>query len=194
MKNNFRTYAAKQAYIQAQADLLEGLANNCDYAITLQTNLRTYAVADSTRRDRLQATEKALTRFRLKMNRLLTGNGWQRKQEYVPLFVAAIEGVGDKDKTLHIHAALGNVGHTATEETRKLLEEGFRQIWVGTDIWTEQDGLEVASSDVKVELIRRETAKNWLCYIGKEAQSKGNWEVIDWTNAQGTEILKNIGK
>lgn len=182
---NFPTYAAKHAYIQAQAAFLQGIAGQCDYAITLQTNLRTYAVADSTVRARVTATEKALTKFRLRMNQLLTGNGWRRKAAYVPLFVAAIEGVGDKDKTLHIHAALGNTGHRATEATRALLEQGFRQIWVNTQVGTEQAGLMVAADDVKVVLIDRARATGWLGYIGKESQRKGRWEVIDWTNAQG---------
>ena len=89
------------------------------------------------------------------------------------------------DKTLHIHAALGNTGHRATEETRALLEQGFRQIWLNTQVGTEQAGLMVAADDVKVVLIDRARATGWLGYIGKESQHKGRWEVIDWTNAQG---------
>ncbi|NBS22233.1 MAG: hypothetical protein EBS75_11575 [Betaproteobacteria bacterium] len=182
---HFATHAAKQAYIQAQATFLEGIAKHCDYAITLQTNLRTYAVAESTKRARLAATERALTKFRLRMNQLLTGNGWRRKAAYVPVFVASIEGMGDKDKTLHIHAALGNTGHIATEQTRVLLEQGLRHIWLRTDVSTEQGGLWVAADDVKVVLIDRAADRAWMGYMGKEATNKGNWDVIDWTNAQG---------
>jgi hypothetical protein len=70
----------------------------------------------------------------MRLNRLLTGNGWRRNAAYTPHFISSIEGVGERDKTLHIHASVGNVGHKATEATRELLEEGVRQIWLATNV------------------------------------------------------------
>ena len=28
------------------------------------------------------------------------------------------------------------------------------------------------------------STERWISYTGKEAQTKGNWSIIDWTNAQ----------
>jgi hypothetical protein len=182
----------QQQYTAAEQVWLAELAEGCDYAVTLQTNLRTYAVSHSTRQARLQATQEALRRFRLRLNRLLTGNGWKRNKAYEPVFVASIEGVGSKDKSLHIHAAVGNVGHTATENTRQLVEEGCRQIWLSIDVCVPtipnlitSPLLSVAKDDVVVKLMRDHTGtgcskQRWMGYIGKEAQ-RGNWSVMDWS-------------
>jgi hypothetical protein len=166
---NFTNLTRQREYIKAQSDFLSAFAPRCDYAITLQTQLRTYAVKDATVDERLRATQIAVTKFRFRMNRLLTGNGWLRNEKYIPLFLPAIEGANSKDKTLHIHAALGNTGHIASEEKRQLLLDGFRQIWLNTRVLTERGGLEVAADDVAVELIDKGTAQNWLGYIAKEA-------------------------
>lgn len=182
--------AQRQQYTEAERVWLAGLAEHCDYAITLQTNLRTYAVSPSTREARMQATREALRRFRIRLYRLLTGNGWTRNADYVPIFVASIEGLNDKDKTLHIHAAVGNIGHVATEETRELVEDACRQIWLKTDVCIPavpnlltSTLLQVAKDDVVVRLMRDDaglTKQRWMGYMGKEA-AKGNWSVMDWT-------------
>ena len=96
------------------------------------------------------------------------------------MFVAAIEGtINDYDlnRTLHIHIALGNTGHTATEETRRLLEDGIRQIWTATAVGT---------ADVRVDRLTKGTEHRWMDYIGKEAHtgSTGNTGVIDYSNTQ----------
>ena len=98
---------------------------------------------------------------------MLTGNGWLRNEKYVPVFVAAIEGAKntyDKNRTLHIHIALGNLPAAATQE---LLEDGIRQLWEATEVGTE---------DIKLDKLTKGTEQRWNEYIGKEAH-KGNWEV-----------------
>jgi hypothetical protein len=113
----------------------------------------------------------------------LTGNGYKRNAAYLPLFVAAIEGTTndyDLNRTLHIHIALGNTGHTANEDTRRLLEDGIRQIWTQT---------EVGTADVRVDRLTEGTEQRWMDYIGKEAYvsktgSTGNIGVIDYSNTQ----------
>jgi hypothetical protein len=110
--NNEEQNNYKKAYVAAQADYLERLAQHCDYALTLQTSLPTYGIGATTMEQRLDATRNSLCQFRLRLNCLLTGNGWLRNEKYVPVFVAAIEGTRntyDKNRTLHIHIALGNI-------------------------------------------------------------------------------------
>ena len=161
----------RQQYRDAQQAWLDRLASEhqWDYAITLQTNLRTYAVAAATRQQRVQAVERATHRFKMRLNRLLTGNGWRRNAAYTPHFISSIEGVGEREKTLHIHASVGNVGHKATEATRELLEEGVRQIWLATNVSVPlipnlltSPAVNVASANVKEVLIshvKRDNAK-----------------------------------
>ena len=173
----------KAAYIAAQHDYLQRVAKHCDYAITLQTSLRTCGIKAKTMEDRLYKAQASVRQLRNRLNRLLTGNGYKRNAAYLPVFVAAIEGTTndyDLNRTLHIHVALGNTGHTATEETRRLLEDGIRQIWTQT---------EVGTADVRVDRLIKGTEKRWMDYIGKEAYvsktgSTGNTGVIDYSNTQ----------
>lgn len=169
----------KKAYVAAQADYLDKLAQFCDFALTLQTKLPTYTFSNATMEKRLDATRSSLNQFRLRLNRLLTGNGWLRNNKYVPVFVPTIEGTLDRDdmnKTLHIHIALGNLPAAATQE---LLEDGIRQLWAAT---------EVGTADIKLDKLTKGTEQRWNKYIGKEGH-KGNWEVIDYSNTQAPKHL-----
>jgi hypothetical protein len=181
------TAQAKAAYIAAQHDYLQRVAKHCDYAITLQTSLRTCGIKARTMEDRLYKAQGCLKQLRNRLNRLLTGNGYKRNDRYLPVFVAAIEGTTndyDLNRTLHIHIALGNTGHTATEATRRLLEDGIRQIWAATTVGT---------ADVKVDRLTKGTEHRWMDYIGKEAHtgSAGNTGVIDYSNTQIPAHLLN---
>ena len=170
----------KAAYIAAQHDYLQRVAQHCDYAITLQTSLRTCGIKARTMEDRLYKAQASVRQLRNRLNRLLTGNGYKRNAAYLPVFVAAIEGTTndyDLNRTLHIHVALGNTGHTANEETRRLLEDGIRQIWTETELGT---------ADVRVDRLTEGTEDRWVDYIGKEAHTgrTGNTGVIDYSNTQ----------
>jgi hypothetical protein len=173
----------RQHYAQAQKVWLERLANEhkWDYAITLQTHLKTYAVSAATRQQRIEAVEKATHRFKMRLNRLLTGNGWRRNQAYTPHFLSSIEGVDSKDNTLHIHASIGNVGHKTTEATRELLEQGIRQLWLKTNVFvpitpnlTTSPLTQVAKDDVKhiqhsvgwATQPKRQTRRDGMLWIG----------------------------
>ena len=177
----------KAAYIAAQHYYLKRIAKHCDYAITLQTSLRTAGIKARTMEDRLYKAQGSLRQLRNQLNRLLTGNGYKRNDRYLPVFVAAIEGTKndyDLNRTLHIHIALGNTGHTATEATRRLLEDGIRQIWAATAVGT---------ADVRVDRLTKGTEHRWMDYIGKEAHtgSTGNTGVIDYSNTQIPAHLLN---
>lgn len=168
-KNTHRT-----AHASAQLDYLNRLAQYCDYGVTLQTNLSTYAIGSATMERYLDATRSSLYKFRVRLNRLLTGNGWRRKDEYMPLFIAAVEGslnTYDKNRTLHVHLALGNLPAAATSE---LLEDGIRQIWAATDVGT---------TDIRLDKIKNGTEHRWNKYICKETY-KGNFDVVDYNNMQ----------
>ncbi len=138
--------------------------------------------------DRLYKAQGSLRQLRNKLNRLLTGNGYKRNDRYLPVFVAAIEGTTndyDLNRTLHIHIALGNTGHTATEATRRLLEDGIRQIWAATAVGT---------ADVRVDRLTRGTEGRWMSYIGKEAQasrtsSTGNTGVSSTTATRRSQHI-----
>ena len=104
--NNEQQNTHKKAYVAAQTDYLDKLAQHCDYALTLQTNLPTYGISAATMEKRLDATRNCLHKFRMRFNRLLTGNGHRRNNDFLPIFIAAIEGTQntyDKNRTLHIH-------------------------------------------------------------------------------------------
>jgi hypothetical protein len=132
---------------------------------------------------RLDATRSSLNQFRLRLNRLLTGNGWLRNDKYVTVFIAAIEGTQntyDKNRTLHIHVALGNLPLAATND---LLEDGISQLWAATAVGT---------TDIKLDKLTKGTEQRWNEYISKEAH-KGNLEVIDYSNTQAPKhILARI--
>jgi hypothetical protein len=137
--------------------------------------------------DRLYRAQASVRQLRNRLNRLLTGNGYKRNTAYLPVFVVAIEGTTndyDLNRTLHIHVALGNTGHVANEETRRLLEDGIRQIWTQTGVGT---------ADVKVDRLTKGTEQRWMDYIGKEAHtgSRGNTGVIDYSNTQIPAHLLN---
>lgn len=178
----------KAAYIAAQHDYLQRVAQHCDYAITLQTSLRTCGIKAKTMEDRLYKAQASVRQLRNRLNRLLTGNGYKRNAAYLPVFVAAIEGTTndyDLNRTLHIHIALGNTGFEANEDTRRLLEDGIRQIWTAT---------EVGTADVRVDRLTRGTEQRWMDYIGKEAHTgrTGNTGVIDYSNTQiPAHLLEN---
>ena len=97
----------------------------------------------------------------------------------MPVFVAAIEGTQntyDKNRTLHIHVALGNLPLAATQD---LVEDGIRQLWAATVVGT---------TDIKLDKLTKGTEQRWNVYIGKEAH-KGNLEVIDYSNTQAPKHI-----
>lgn len=182
MKNTL-TKVQKTEYALAQLDYLDKVATHCDYALTLQTNLYTYGISEATMTQRVDALRSSLHKFRMRFNRLLTGNGHRRNNDYLPIFVAAIEGTQntyDKNKTLHVHVALGNLQPNATYE---LLLDAITQLWLATEVGTD---------DIRLDRLTVGTEQRWSGYISKETY-RGNIECIDYTNTQiPSKILANI--
>lgn len=185
---NHQNYSTIAAYAGEQQQYLSSLAAHCSYAITLQTNLHTCNIAASTMQRNIDSVRAALAYLRRRLNRLLTGNGYRRKNTLLPVFIPAIEGGTnsyDRNRTLHVHAVLGNTGHTVTAETCELLQQGIAKIWQATGIGT---------ADVRVEQLRKGTEQRWMSYIGKEAWNRQNIDVIDYSNVQvPAHILDTIG-
>ena len=193
---NEQKYTLKQQCRKAQIDYVEKWAQQCDYAVTLQTWLPCvgYAVKDATQRamlrnmttaQRIQFISNSFYKLRVKLNRALTGNGWLRKNELMPTVLCAIEGATndyDFNRTLHIHAAFGNLPEALT---REMLEDAIRQIWTATDAGVD---------DIVVKAMYLGNERNWGNYLSKETHI-GNFDCIDYTNTQAAQhVLAQIGK
>lgn len=185
--NTFPTKHSEDAYTAAQERFVRQIAAHCQYAITLQTELKTYGRAQSTVQRYCDELVGSVTFFRNRLNRLLTGNGHRRNDNLKPIFVAAIEGTQntyDRPNTLHAHISLGNTGIEATHATMALLEQGIRTIWLSTD---------VGIDDIVLVNMQHYDKQGWGGYSNKEAY-KGNTGVIDYSNTQLPQYLINTLK
>ena len=193
---NEQKYTLKKQCGKAQIDYVEKWAQQCDYAVTLQTWLPSVgcAVKDATQRamlrnmttaQRIQFISNSFYKLRVKLNRALTGNGWLRKNELMPTVFCAIEGATndyDFNRTLHIHAAFGNLPKALT---REMLEDAIRQIWTATDAGVD---------DIVVKAMYLGNERNWGNYLSKETHI-GKFDCIDYTNTQAAQhVLAQIGK
>ena len=162
--NTFKTKAEENAYTEAQEEYVRSIAEHCQYAITLQTNLKTYGRARRTIEYDYDELLGCVGYLRQRLNRLLTGNGFRRNESYKPIFIAAIEGTQndyDRYKTLHVHIALGNTGFPNTETTKRLIEDGVRTIWTST---------KVGVDDVRLIEMDKTGRQGWGGYQNKEAR------------------------
>jgi hypothetical protein len=164
----------KTILAKAQETFLNEFINHCTHALTLQTNLKTYNVGNQTMRQNISLATEAISRFIPKLNRLLTGNGHRRKQEYLPVIVTSLEGTlntYDRNRTLHFHLAIGNFDSSRLDVN--FLEKAL-EYWQGTGIGTD---------DIKLYPLLLGREQGWGRYINKEAY-KGNDMCIDFSNTQ----------
>lgn len=87
------------------------LVRPCTHALTLQTNLYTCNLSKTSMERKVDMAKQAYRAFRPKLNRLLTGNGWLRSAQKLPLVIVSLEGSKnnyDRNKSLHFHLTLGN--------------------------------------------------------------------------------------
>jgi hypothetical protein len=164
----------KQKIIEAEEKFIQKLVGKCTHQLTLQTNLKTYNLSDQKLEQKISLANGGMTELKPKLNRLLTGNGYRRKQHHLPIIVVSLEGTlnrYDRHKTLHYHLALGNFDIDR-------LDENFLEIlklkWIGTGIGT---------GNIHLELLILGREQGWGSYITKEAY-KGNEQCIDFTNTQ----------
>ena len=117
--------------------------------------------------------KQAFRTFMPKLNRLLSGNGWQRKAEYLPIVVTALEGSMnnyDKNKTLHFHVCIGNV------DEDRLTVDFFEKLvghWTATGVGTD---------DIKMHTLYL-SSSGFGEYSSKELW-QGNADCIDFDLSQ----------
>ncbi len=170
--------ALKQAY-QAYA---ASLVDQCTHALTLQTNLRTYNKSAKGIAFKSDGAIQAYRQFVPKLNRILTGNGWTRNANFIPLIIPALEGKTDTDdqcKTLHFHLALGNfdIYRIDVNAIEKIIN-----CWQSTEIGT---------SDIKLRTLVDGRESGWGNYISKEVW-KNNLDCVDFANLQKPAYLTGI--
>ena len=164
---------------QAQQDYLAGIAQHCTHALTLQTTLATHNVSPTQMEQNLERTRHSLHQLRVRSNRALTGNGWQRNPRYLPIFVPVIEGTVntyDRNRTLHIHLAVGNLPERYTE---KDLLGIYRGCWLSTPC---------AADDVVLVPLRINAKAGWGHYLTKE-ERQGRTDSVDYYNTQIPEHI-----
>ena len=96
----------------AEQEWIQAMSKNCSHQITMHTNLKTYGIQPSTMQQRMINAKQALRYFVPRFNRAMTGNGWRRNDNYIPVIIPALEGTlntYDKNRTLHWHILIGNL-------------------------------------------------------------------------------------
>lgn len=161
--------------INATKQFLSKNAYKCTHALTLQTNLSTYNVSEQKMQLLTQLASRNVRYFIRRLAYKAYGNGAVRnnKQTLHPTVITTIEGSLDnysKEKTLHIHIALGNILTAQSKiRTEQQLIERIKECWIAT---------EIGVADIDIKNIHSE---RWLDYITKELYD-GNIECVDWTN------------
>ena len=155
------------------------IARHCSYALTLQTTLKTFGRSQQALLDDFERTRHSLHQLRVRSNRALTGNGWKPNPRYLPIFVPVIEGTVntyDRNRTLHIHLAVGNLPERYTE---KDLLGIYRGCWLSTPY---------AADDVRLVPLWSGAEDGWGNYLTKE-ERQGRTDSVDYYN---TQIPKHI--
>lgn len=164
------SYALKQAYQAYSGDLVA----HCTHALTLQTNLFTCNNSAKSIDFKSERAVQAYRKFIPHLNRILTGNGWVRNPNYLPLIIPSLEGKTDtysKNKTLHFHLALGNFDSNRidADSLEKMIDK-----WVSTGVGT---------NDIKLRKLADGIESGWGAYISKEVW-KGNFDAVDFSTIQ----------
>jgi hypothetical protein len=160
--------------ILGETQFLAQIAEQSQFAATLQTHFRTRNIGARRMEQYKQQATASLHKLRLRFNRATTGNGWLRKPNLTPIFVPSLEGTlnnYDRHKTLHFHIVIGNL--SARYDT-ELLHSTLRDAWLRTDAGVD---------DIVVTELDSTRRAGWTSYIGKERE-RGNKDCIDYYNAQ----------
>ena len=163
----------RRAHI-SESQYLATIAEHSQFAATLQTNIKTRNLSHDLMEIQRQRASRSLHQLRIRFNRATTGNGWRRKPQYTPIFVASLEGsinTYDRHKTLHYHIVIGNLFEQFDQQR---VEQTLRTIWPST---------EVGIDDIVVKTLDSEHRRGWTDYIIKERE-RGNRDCVDYFNAQ----------
>jgi hypothetical protein len=164
----------KQQITSAHDQFLGELTRKCSLSITLQTNLKTYNISNWLMEKHIDTAHQVMRSFKPKLNRLLTGNGYRRNPELLPILIFSLEGTTntyDHNRTLHFHIAAGNFDNNRLDVD---FLETFVKHWTGTGIGT---------NDIKITSLTRGREHGWGTYINKETH-KGNEWCVDYASTQ----------
>jgi hypothetical protein len=164
----------KLAITRAHDEFLGGLAQQCTLSMTLQTKLKTYNISKWLMDRHIEDAHQAMRSFKPKLNRLLTGNGYRRNPELLPILILALEGTTntyDHNRSLHFHIAAGNFDQQRLDVD---FLETLTKHWTGTGIGTD---------DIKITSLIRGREHGWGTYINKE-NYKGNEWCVDYASTQ----------
>lgn len=153
--------------LQAEQKWVQEMAKNCTHQITIHTNLKTYAAKESAIEQKKLCAKQALRYFIPRFNRAMTGNGWRRNTDYIPIIIPTLEGTlntYDRNKTLHWHILLGNIP--------KHIEIDYIQAETRR-IWLEH---EYAKDNINTSNLWN--AQGFASYTMKE-HKKGNFECVE---------------
>ncbi len=164
----------KREITRAHDEFLGSLAQQCTLSMTLQTNLKTYNISKWQMERHVETAHQAMRSFKPKLNRLLTGNGYRRNPQLLPIMIFALEGTTntyDHNRSLHFHIAAGNF-----DDKRLNVDflETLVKHWTGTSIGTD---------DIKITSLIRGREHGWGTYINKE-NYKGNEWCVDYASTQ----------
>ena len=161
--------------INATKQFLSKNADKCTHALTLQTHLSTYNVSSAKLQLLTQLASRNLRYFISRLAYKAYGNGAKRNKKHIlhPIVIPTIEyglNKNSREKTLHIHIALGNILTAQSKiKTEQQLIELIKECWLAT---------EIGVADIDIKNLHSE---RWLDYITKELYD-GNIECVDWTN------------
>ncbi len=164
----------KRQLTQANHEYIGNLTTKCTHGLTLQTNLKTRNISNWQMERHIEDALKAMNEYQKRLNWLLTGNGYKRNPEKLPIIITALEGTQntyDHNRTLHFHIALGNFDLSRLDDH---LLERLRYHWQRTGIGTR---------DIKLEPLIHGREHGWGTYINKE-HNKGNEMCIDFSHTQ----------
>ena len=173
-----RLQSASAAQTQAW---LEWLATHAQYAVTLQTRIDSDGLTDAQLDRKRQQIVKELNWLLPRINQRLTGNGWQRKAKYMPLFAATIQtglirgeahSMQGERKTMHVHALLGNVQDKFSPEDIQTI---FRDLWTRTSIGVD---------DIDVRPLVKGSEAGWGRYMARDLACYTHRNTADFTTFQ----------
>jgi hypothetical protein len=151
----------------AEQKWIQDMTTICTHQITMHTNQNTYGIKPSTMQQRMTNAKQALRYFVPRFNRAMTGNGWRRNADYIPVIIPALEGTlntYDKNRTLHWHILIGNLPkHIETDN----IQSQAQRIW---------SAHEYAKDNINTSQLWH--AEGFAGYTTKE-HKQGNFECVE---------------
>jgi hypothetical protein len=178
--NDYYYRINRQREIEAWNEWVVNIMCNCEYKVTLQSNLKTANSSKFLIERKVSDLSKNLSYLRFRLNKCLVGRRDPIDDATVPLLMPVIEGRLDsysKGMTLHVHAGLGNLPAGTSVEA---IRANILKIWGNSNFGV---------PDIEIESLEGiKSEEGWSSYILKEMKL-GNFEVVDLKNLQGPQHI-----